>query len=48
MLTIDEAKKILNKENEEYTDNEVEIILKVLQRFTELEIEFLKQKEIDD
>lgn len=48
MLTFDKAKKILNKEKEDYTDNEVEIILKILQRFAELEIQHLKQKESDD
>ena len=48
MLTFDEAKKILNKEKEDYNDNEVEIILRLLQRFAELEIQHLKQKESDD
>ena len=48
MLTFKKKKKILNKEKEDYTDNEVEIILKILQRFADLEIEHLKQKESDD
>jgi hypothetical protein len=48
MLTADDAKKILNKGTELYTDKEIDTIMQVLAQIVELEIQFLNLKISDD
>lgn len=44
MLTLNEAKKILNKENEEFTEKEVVLILEILKRLIEIDLAYRKTK----
>jgi len=44
MLTIKECKKILSKHRENYSDQQIESIIKLLTIFAEIDLNHLKQK----
>ena len=47
MLSLDICKKILNKENKKYNDEEVKLIREFLYQLAELELENDDKKELD-